>query len=102
MVRLRSEKRYNANRCRCRTQRRCGNPGGVARRKGAHSSTKRSTRNGDNAREPPVSVYEQHRRLAFEERAEMHDYLMEGFDRVFKGRCLPPIAEVGGKNRGGE
>ena len=39
-------------------------------------------------------VYEQLRRLAFEERGKMHDYLLEGLDSVFRARGLPSIAEL--------
>ena len=39
-------------------------------------------------------VYEQLRRLAFDERKKMHDYLMEGLDSVFRARGLPSIAEL--------
>jgi hypothetical protein len=39
-------------------------------------------------------VYEQLRRLAFDERRKMHDYLMEGLDSVFRSRGLPSIAEL--------
>lgn len=39
-------------------------------------------------------VYEQLRRLAFEERRKMHDYLIEGLDSVFRSRGLPGIAEL--------
>lgn len=42
----------------------------------------------------PEAVYEQLRRLAFEERHKMHDYLMEGIDLVFEKRGLPAIAEL--------
>ena len=42
----------------------------------------------------PVPVYEQIRRLAFEENTKMHSLLMEGLDRVFKDRGLPSIAEL--------
>jgi hypothetical protein len=42
----------------------------------------------------PHGVYEQLRKLAFEEERKMHDYLMEGLDRVFKNRGLPSIDEV--------
>jgi len=38
----------------------------------------------------PLAVYEQLRSLAFEERRKMHDYLLEGLDRVFTDRGLPP------------
>ena len=41
---------------------------------------------------PPV--YEQLRRLAFEERKKMHGYLLEGLDRVFRSRGLPGIADL--------
>jgi hypothetical protein len=39
-------------------------------------------------------VYEQLRRLAFDERRKMHDYLIEGLDTVFRKRGLPSIAEL--------
>ena len=39
-------------------------------------------------------VYEQLRRLAFDERRKMHDYLIEGLDSVFRRRGLPSIAEL--------
>jgi hypothetical protein len=39
-------------------------------------------------------VYEQLRKLAFDERKKMHDYLMEGLDSVFRARGLPSIAEL--------
>ena len=39
-------------------------------------------------------VYEQLRRLAFEERRKMHDYLIEGLDCVFRARGLPSVAEL--------
>lgn len=42
----------------------------------------------------PVPVHEQLRRLAFEERAKMHDYLLEGLDLVFRKRGLPAIDEL--------
>ena len=41
-----------------------------------------------------LPVYEQLRRLAFEERHKMHDYLMEGLDLVFRARGLPSVAEL--------
>jgi hypothetical protein len=47
----------------------------------------------------PEKVHEQLRRLAFEERAKMHDYLLEGLDLVFAKRGLPSIAELRGKVR---
>ncbi len=42
----------------------------------------------------PIPVYEQLRRLAFEERVKMHGLLMEGLDRVFADRGLPSIREL--------
>ena len=44
-------------------------------------------------------VYEQLRRLAFDERRKMHDYLIEGLDCVFRNRGLPSIAELEKKER---
>jgi hypothetical protein len=45
----------------------------------------------------PLPVYEQLRRLAFEERVKMHQLLMEGLDRVFRDRGLPPRGELARK-----
>ena len=42
----------------------------------------------------PLPVYEQLRRLAFEERVKMHALLMEGLDRVFHARGLPSLMEL--------
>jgi hypothetical protein len=42
----------------------------------------------------PLPVYEQLRRLAFEERCRMHQLLMEGLDRVFRDRGLPDRDEL--------
>lgn len=42
----------------------------------------------------PIDIYEQLRKLAFEERKKMHDYLLEGLDLVFKDRGLPSIQEL--------
>lgn len=42
----------------------------------------------------PLPVYEQLRRLAFEERIKMHSLLMEGLDRVFRDRGLPALEEL--------
>lgn len=39
-------------------------------------------------------IYEQLRRLAFEERQKMHDYLLEGLDLVFRKRGLPGVDEL--------
>jgi len=41
-----------------------------------------------------LPIYEQLRRLAFEERAKMHDYLIEGLDLVFLKRGLPGVKEL--------
>jgi hypothetical protein len=46
----------------------------------------------------PEAVYEQLRKLAFDERRRMHDYLMEGLDRVFKNRGLRSIKELTDEN----
>lgn len=45
----------------------------------------------------PLPIHEQLRRLAFEERAKMHDYLLEGLDLVFRKRGLPGVEELCGK-----
>ncbi len=50
----------------------------------------------------PLPVYEQLRRLAFEERVKMHGLLMEGLDRVFRDRGLPGLDELGARERDGE
>jgi hypothetical protein len=42
----------------------------------------------------PLPVYEQLRRLAFEERVKMHQLLMEGLDRAFQARGLPGLREL--------
>lgn len=42
----------------------------------------------------PEPVYEQLRRLAFEERVKMHALLMEGLDRVFRDRGLPGLGDL--------
>jgi hypothetical protein len=42
----------------------------------------------------PLPVYEQLRRLAFEERVKMHQLLMEGLDRVFQARGLAGLREL--------
>jgi hypothetical protein len=42
----------------------------------------------------PIPVHEQLRKLAFEEDGKMHDYLMEGLDRVFADRGLPSIEDL--------
>ena len=41
----------------------------------------------------PVSVHEQLRKLAFEENRKIHDYLIEGLDRVFADRGLPAVKD---------
>lgn len=45
----------------------------------------------------PAAVYDQWRELAFTERKKMHDYLIEGLNRVFKDRGLKPIEELTGE-----
>lgn len=47
----------------------------------------------------PAKIHEQLRRLAFEERAKMHDYFMEGLDLVFAKRGLPSIGELLSRRR---
>jgi len=42
----------------------------------------------------PLAVHEQLRRLAFEENRKMHDYLVEGLDRVFADRGLPAVGDI--------
>jgi hypothetical protein len=42
----------------------------------------------------PLAVHEQLRKLAFEENSKMHDYLVEGLDRVFADRGLPTVKEL--------
>lgn len=42
----------------------------------------------------PSAVHEQLRQLAFEERKKMHDYLVEGLERVFKDRGLKSYVEL--------
>ena len=42
----------------------------------------------------PLAVHEQLRKLAFEEDKKMHDYLVEGLDRVFADRGLPAIEDL--------
>jgi hypothetical protein len=46
----------------------------------------------------PEAVYEQLRKLAFDERRRIHSYIMEGLDRVFRDRGLPSVEELTGKN----
>ena len=42
----------------------------------------------------PLPVYEQLRKLAFEERQKMHTYFMKGLDLIFKKKGLPSIKEL--------
>jgi hypothetical protein len=42
----------------------------------------------------PKAVHEQLRELAFTERKKMHDYLIEGLDRVFQNRGLKSIKDL--------
>jgi len=46
----------------------------------------------------PEAVYEQLRKLAFDERRRIHSYVMEGLDRVFRDRGLPSVEELTGKH----
>ncbi len=48
----------------------------------------------------PIPVHEQLRRLAFDERRKMHDYLLDGLDLVFRQKGLPTIAELKGRGEG--
>ena len=48
----------------------------------------------------PEPVYQQLRRLAFEEAVKMHTLFLEGIDRVLKDRGLPSISELTGRGRG--
>jgi hypothetical protein len=41
-----------------------------------------------------LAVHEQLHKLALEENRNMHDYLMEGLDRVFADRGLPILADL--------
>ena len=70
----------------------------------AHSTieTPRNERGGDPKRPAvkqhtaylPHAVHEQLRKLAFEENRKMHDYLIEGLDRVFADRGLPAVKDI--------
>lgn len=42
----------------------------------------------------PLPVHEQPRKLAFEENRKMHDYLIDGLDRVFADRGLPADEDI--------
>ena len=42
----------------------------------------------------PHPVHEQLRKLAFEENRKMHDYIIEGLDRVFADRGLPAVKDI--------
>ena len=44
----------------------------------------------------PRAVFEQWRELAFAERKKMHNYLLEGLERVFADRGLKSIGELTG------
>lgn len=43
----------------------------------------------------PEAAHQQLRKLAFEEDRKMHDYFMEGLDRVFEQRGLKSLKELG-------
>jgi len=47
----------------------------------------------------PLPVYEQLRRVAFDERVKMHQLLLEGLDRVFRDRGLPGLDELRARAR---
>lgn len=47
----------------------------------------------------PLPVYEQLRRVAFDERVKMHQLLLEGLDRVFRDRGLPGLDELRAQTR---
>jgi hypothetical protein len=47
----------------------------------------------------PLAVYEQLRRVAFDERVKMHQLLLEGLDRVFRHRGLPGLEELRHRER---
>jgi hypothetical protein len=81
-------------------------PGTVPHVVSTARSAKRPARRGVGPRRPglkqqtaylPEPVYEQFRRLAFEERCKMHDLLMEGLDLVFKRRGLRSIENLTSK-----
>jgi hypothetical protein len=42
----------------------------------------------------PLPVHEQLRKLAFEENRKIHDYIVEGLDRVFADRGLPAVKDL--------
>jgi hypothetical protein len=42
----------------------------------------------------PHPVHEQLRKLALEENRKMHDYIIEGLDRVFANRGLPAVKDI--------
>jgi hypothetical protein len=46
----------------------------------------------------PHAVHRQLRALAFHEEVSMHTLIMEGLDRVFRDRGIPPVAELTGKS----
>jgi hypothetical protein len=45
----------------------------------------------------PLPVYRQLRELAFVEERKMHDYLLQGLDKVFQEKGLKSIAELTSK-----
>jgi hypothetical protein len=42
----------------------------------------------------PLAAHERIRKLAFEENRKMHDYILEGLERVFADRGLPPLKDL--------
>lgn len=45
----------------------------------------------------PQAVYDQWRELAFTERKKMHDYLIEGLNKVFHNRGLKSVEDLTGE-----
>ena len=67
------------------------------------AEARKPERGGESKRRPrvkqhtaylPLVVHDQLRRLAFEENRKMHDYLLEGLDRVFADRGLPAVKDI--------
>ena len=90
-----ANKRTSLMKC-CRRRSRNPRDRNALRRKRPASSGKRPRVKQQTAY-LPLPVYEQLRRLAFDETTKMHTLLMEGLDRVFEDRGLLSIAEL--KNR---
>lgn len=67
---------------------------GEAPRPERGGETKRRPRVKQHTAYLPLAVHDQLRKLAFEENRKMHDYLLEGLDRVFAHRGLPAISDI--------